>query len=118
MVGELPVVRYSPGCQCSPGPEELDDVQHGRKFTRVRMFVKFYPDRRGDNFFEKDVMSNKNLKPGETAPASGQYGVNGPRGGRTSREVTLQKGDTVPPIGKSGSTVTLVDRTKNKSGRG
>lgn len=58
-----------------------------------------------------------NLKPGETAPASGQYGVRGPRGGETGKEVTVSKGETLPPTTKPGQTYTLVDPTKNKSGR-
>ena len=33
------------------------------------------------------------LKPGEKAPASGQYGVVGPRGGKLNKEVTVVKGE-------------------------
>ena len=65
-------------------------------------------------------MANNNksgLKPGETAPASGQYQEVGPRGGK-GREVTTVKGETLPPSTKSGSTYKLVDPSKNKSGRG
>lgn len=57
------------------------------------------------------------LKPGETAPASGQYQEVGPRGGK-GREVTTVKGEKMPPTTKSGSTYKLVDPSKNKSGRG
>ena len=57
------------------------------------------------------------LKPGQTAPASGQYGEVGPRGGK-GREVTAVKGKPLPPTTKKNSTYKIVDRSKNKSGRG
>lgn len=56
------------------------------------------------------------LKPGQTAPRSGQYQQIGPRGGRGS-EVTSVKGESLPPTSKQGSTYTLVDQTKHKSGK-
>jgi hypothetical protein len=56
------------------------------------------------------------LKPGQTAPASGQYQQIGPRGGQ-GREVTTVKGERLPPCTRPGSTYTLVDPSKNKSGR-
>jgi YjzC-like protein len=65
-------------------------------------------------------MANKKrseFKRGETAPASGQYQEIGLRGGK-GREVTTEKGETLPPSTKSGSTYKLVDPSKNKSGRG
>ena len=61
---------------------------------------------------------SKSLKPGQTAPRSGQYAVVGPRGGNTGREVTVTKGEPMPPTQKPGQTYTLADPTKNKSGRG
>ena len=61
---------------------------------------------------------SKSLKPGQTAPRSGQYAVVGPRGGNTNREVTVTKGEPMPPTQKPGQTYTLADPTKNKSGRG
>jgi len=57
------------------------------------------------------------LKPGQTAPNSGQYQEVGPRG-RKGREVTSTKGEPLPPTTKPGSTYNLVDPTKNKSGKG
>ena len=57
------------------------------------------------------------LKPGNKAPASGQYGVIGPRGGKINHEVTAVKGGTMPPTQKPGQTYVLNDRTNNKSGR-
>ena len=42
-------------------------------------------------------------KPGQKAPASGQYGVVGPKGGKTGTEVTATKGERLPPTQKSGS---------------
>jgi hypothetical protein len=62
-------------------------------------------------------MPNKSIKPGNTAPKSGQYAVVGPRGGNTNKEVTAVKGNTMPPTTKPGQTYNLVDPTKNKSGR-
>jgi len=57
------------------------------------------------------------LKPGDKAPASGQYKEVGPRGGQ-GREVTSVKGEPLPPTTRPGSTYKLTDPTKNKSGRG
>jgi hypothetical protein len=56
------------------------------------------------------------FKPGETAPASGQYQELGPRGG-PGREVTVVRGETLPPTTRAGSTYILVDPSKNRSGR-
>jgi len=58
----------------------------------------------------------KGLKPGQTAPKSGQYQKIGPRRGR-GPEVISVKGEPLPPTATRGSTYTLVDPTKNKSGR-
>lgn len=57
------------------------------------------------------------LKPGESAPRSGQYREIGRRGGE-HREVTVPRGERLPPTEAPGSTYTLVDPTDNKSGRG
>ena len=57
------------------------------------------------------------LRPGNKAPASGQYQQIGPRGGKGG-EVTISKGETMPPTSSPGSTFTLVDRSNNKAGRG
>jgi hypothetical protein len=54
-------------------------------------------------------------KPGEKAPDSGQYGIVGPRGGLTGVEVTVTKGETLPPTPKAGQVFVLVDKTKHKS---
>lgn len=62
------------------------------------------------------MSKSKNLKPGQPAPASGQYQRIGPRGGK-GPEVTSEKGNPLPPTPQPGSTYNLVDRTKNKSGR-
>ena len=59
---------------------------------------------------------NAGAKPGTKASASGQYREVGPRGGK-GREVTVTKGEPLPPSTQKGSTYKLVDRTKNKSGR-
>jgi hypothetical protein len=62
-------------------------------------------------------MKNPILKPGERAPASGQYEQVGPRGA-VRREVTVVKHEPMPPAPKKGMSYKLVDRTKNKAGRG
>ena len=54
------------------------------------------------------------LKPGQTAPKSGQYQKIGPRGGLGS-EVTVVKGEPLPPTQTPGLTYRLVDQTKHKS---
>jgi hypothetical protein len=56
------------------------------------------------------------LKPGQTAPRSGQYQQIGPRGGRGA-EVTSVRGEPLPPTSTPGSTYRLVDPTKHKSGK-
>jgi hypothetical protein len=63
-------------------------------------------------------MSGKtyDIKPGEIASASGQYQEIGPRG-RKGHEVTVVKGERMPPTTLAGSSYKIVDRTKNKSGQ-
>lgn len=63
------------------------------------------------------MVPKKGLTPGKKAPRSGQYQQVGPRGGR-GKEVTSVKGEPLPPAPQKGTTYTLVDPTKNKSGRG
>ncbi len=58
------------------------------------------------------------LKPGNRAPASGQYEQVGPRGGRTGHEVTTVRGEPLPPTTKPGSSYRIADRTRNDSGKG
>lgn len=62
-------------------------------------------------------MSKRNLKPGEHAPASGQYEIVGPRGGNTGVERTVVKGEPLPPTPAPGQSYKLVDRTKNGAGK-
>ena len=59
---------------------------------------------------------NRSTKPGQKAPASGQYQQIGPRGGK-GKEVTVVKGEPLPPTPSKGTTYKLVDPTKNKSGQ-
>jgi hypothetical protein len=58
------------------------------------------------------------LKPGQEAPASGQYEIVGPRGGRTGEERTVTKGERLPPTPEAGQGYRIADRTKNRAGRG
>jgi hypothetical protein len=62
--------------------------------------------------------SKEPLKPGEISPASAQYGVVGPRGGDTGKEVTVPKGRPMPPTPKPGMGYVINDRTRNNAGRG
>ena len=65
---------------------------------------------------KKGIKMGKTFKPGEKAPASGQYERIGPRGARSGHEVTVVKNEPLPPTPKSGERYIIVDRTKNKSG--
>jgi hypothetical protein len=56
------------------------------------------------------------LKSGKPAPKSGQYLEVGPKGGKV-KEVTISKGEILPPTQKPNSSFKLVDPSKNKSGR-
>lgn len=60
----------------------------------------------------------KEFKPGKKAPASGQYEIIGPRGGKTGKERTVVRGESLPPTPGPGQSYKIADRTKNKSGRG
>lgn len=62
--------------------------------------------------------NSKHVKPGETVPASGLYGIIGPRGGETGKQRTMAKGETAPPTPKPGESYRIAERAKNKSGRG
>lgn len=59
-------------------------------------------------------MSKKGLSPGTPTPKSGQYGVVGPRGGNTNREITSIEGKPLPPGQRTGETYVLNDPTKHK----
>jgi hypothetical protein len=50
------------------------------------------------------------LRPGMPAPFSGQA-----RNNTTRTEVTVVRGEPMPPTQKSGQNYTMVDRTKHKS---
>ena len=62
-------------------------------------------------------MAGKKLTPGTKAPASGQYEIIGPRGGRTGVERTVVKGEPLPPTPNRNEGYRIADRTKNGSGR-
>lgn len=57
------------------------------------------------------------IRPGEKATASGQYQEISPDGVE-GREVTVVRGEPLPPTTQPGATYRLVDRTRNKSGQG
>jgi len=54
-------------------------------------------------------MTRKFLKPGMKAPQSGQY-----RNTKTGYEVTVSKGERLPPSPVKGAKYVLVDPTKHK----
>ena len=60
---------------------------------------------------------SKQHRPGQKAPASGQYEIIGSRGGRTGQERTVVKGEPLPPTPAKGQSYRMADPTKNKSGR-
>lgn len=62
-------------------------------------------------------MPKGNLRPGDSAPVSGQYPVIGPKGGKTGTEVTAVGGRPLPPTPKPGMTYGKPDVTKHKSGK-
>jgi hypothetical protein len=63
-------------------------------------------------------MAKKNVqKSGQIAKISGQYEIVGPRGGKTGKEVTVTKGEPLPPTPKPGQGFVLVDKTVHKGGK-
>lgn len=57
-------------------------------------------------------MASKPLSPGQQAPTSGQY-----QNTTTKTEVTVVKGEPLPPTPGKGQQYRLVDKTKHKSGK-
>lgn len=55
------------------------------------------------------MASKKALPPGTKAPASGQY-----KNTTTRTEVTVTRGEPLPPTPKAGQRYVLEDRTKHK----
>jgi hypothetical protein len=62
-------------------------------------------------------MADKPLKPGQRAPASGQYGLTGPRGGQLGPERTVTQGEPLPPTPKPNQGYVFVDPTHNGAGK-
>lgn len=59
-------------------------------------------------------MTERNFKPGQKAPTSGQYEMLGPRGGHSGIERTVVKNEPFPPTQQSRQTYVLVDKTKTR----
>lgn len=59
-------------------------------------------------------MSTPKYKPGQPAPVSGQYPLQGPRGGDQGVEVTAVKGRPLPPTPEKGMGYGAPDKTKHK----
>lgn len=62
-------------------------------------------------------MASDQFKPGQVAPASGQYEIVGPRGGHTGEERTIVRGERIPPTPNAGQGYVITDRTRNGAGR-
>ncbi len=62
-------------------------------------------------------MPKSAYKPGQKAPQSGQYGIVGPRGGKTGEERTIVRNEPFPPTPQKGQRYILNDPTKHKSRR-
>lgn len=56
----------------------------------------------------------KSYKPGQKAPYSGQYEIQGPRGGNTGVERTVVRNEPLPPTKSPGQSYRLVDKTKTR----
>lgn len=54
-------------------------------------------------------------RPGQIAPASGQYAIINAYGRDTGYEVTVVRGEPFPPTSAPGYTFVLVDRTRHRS---
>jgi hypothetical protein len=60
------------------------------------------------------IMPNKpTYKPGESAPRSGQYGIQGPRVGDIGKERTVTKNEPFPPTPQKGQKYVFNDPTKH-----
>jgi hypothetical protein len=59
-------------------------------------------------------MARGGMRPGQKAPASGQYGIVNRNGNKTGQERTVTRGEPLPPTPKSGQTYVIVDRTKHE----
>lgn len=59
-------------------------------------------------------MTERNFKPGQKAPTSGQYEMLGSRGGHSGIERTVVKNEPFPPTQQAGQTYVLVDKTKTR----
>lgn len=62
---------------------------------------------------KREHIMTDSLRPGQSAPRSGQYEQVGPRGGRTGEERTVTRGEPLPPTPKPGMGYVLVDPTKH-----
>lgn len=64
-------------------------------------------------------MNDPLYKPGQSAPASAQYEIVGPRGGNAGgQERTVAQGEKLPPTPESGQRYRIADRSNNAAGRG
>lgn len=59
-------------------------------------------------------MAKTTFRPGQKAPRSGQYGIVGPKGGKTGSERTVVKNEPFPPTPKPSQKYVMNDPTKHK----
>ena len=62
------------------------------------------------------MADSKPIKPSQPAPFSGQFGVVGPKGGKTNQEITAIQGKPLPPTPKPGMGYVLNDASNNHAG--
>lgn len=85
---------------------------HTEKDAPFKVLVEV--PRRSLSSFSSNYHKSKGLRPGQIAPQSGRYQQVGPRGGK-GREVTVVKGDPLPPTPKEGITYDLIDSVKGEN---
>lgn len=59
-------------------------------------------------------MATPKFRPGQKAPFSGQYPLIGPQGGKQGTEVTVTKGEPLPPTPRPNMGYGNPDKTKHK----
>lgn len=90
------VIKMVPTSVKRPGPRE-----------RQRIKAEHRPQHFGTDSFQ----------PGQIAPRSGRYQQIGPRGGR-GKEITVVKGEALPPTPRAKMTYVIVGSRKSKTGPG
>lgn len=93
----------------SVAPLDPDDAGHRAAVQQVAARYDLPLPSRWSN-----AVGNQPLKPGQIAPTSGRYGLYGPRGGDLHREITITRGQPMPPTARPGQTYRIDDVTKHR----